>query len=168
MPHERAFSRRVSSGWVVATIATVATAVAGGCSSSSGATTAPECAKPNGTYSLTLSPTGQSENLSGDCSSATPQSIQISLSGASVSLNGQTCVWCPTGSCQIDVICGQTVSCGGTSTAIINPPSNYVQTVSFILPTSVDASTTNATAVLGPADCGYEGIAALATSTTSP
>lgn len=164
MSHERAFSRRISF-WVVATAATAASI---GCSSSSGATTAPECAKPDGTYSLTLSPTGQSENLSGDCSSTTPQSIQISLSGASVSLNGETCVGCPAGSCQIDLICGQTVSCGGTSTAVTNPPSNYVQTVSFILPTSVDASTTNATAALGPASCGYEGTAALATSATSP
>jgi hypothetical protein len=132
-----------------------------GCSSHPGGGSA-ECASPAGTYDLTLTPTGQSENLTGTCLQAGPPiPLEISLTATTVSLNAETCVACPGDSCQVDVICGQTVACPGTVTPVADPPATYVQTVSFVLPTGVDASTGNATATVGPGACGYEGTAAL-------
>jgi hypothetical protein len=135
-----------------------------GCSSHSGGGST-ECATPAGTYVLNLMPTGQSENLTGNCLQGGPAiSLEISLTATTVSLDAETCVACPGDSCQVDVICGQTVACPGTVTPAADPPATYVQTVSFVLPTSPDASTGNATATVGPAACGYEGTAALVAS----
>jgi hypothetical protein len=156
--------RERTYGWWLRSAAALAMAPVLGCASHPGGAPS-ECSNPAGTYALNLTPTGQSENLTGACSQAGPAiSIEISLMGTTVSLNAETCAVCPGDSCQVNVICGQTAACPDAVTPAADPPGTYVQTLSFVLPTSADASTGNATATVGPGACGYEGTASLVAS----
>jgi hypothetical protein len=112
---------------------------------------------------LAVLPLGQSENLGGPCpSNAAPQSIEVSFSDGGVSLNGENCQLCSTSSCQMDVLCGQSVTCPGAVIPFANPTDASVQTASFTLPLDADASTPNAMVELGPYYCGYYGSASVA------
>jgi hypothetical protein len=131
-----------------------------GCSSSSDSTNA-ACAHVNGSYELTVSPTGQSENQAGQCSpSAPPQMVEIDFADGAVSLDGQDCVLCSTSGCQMNVVCGQgDTGCSGGTTPVTSAPDSYVQNASFALPMQPDASTRNALVELGPGFCAFEGTA---------
>lgn len=134
-----------------------------GCGSHSGDTTPAQCANPRGSYVLTLAPTGQSENLASACSSSDPsQTIVVSFPDGGVSLDAENCQLCSTSSCQMDVLCGQSVTCPGAVVPFANPTATYVQTLSFTLPLDPDASTPNAAAEFGPGYCGYVGTASVA------
>lgn len=136
-----------------------------GCGSHSGDSTPAQCTDPSGSYVLSVAPTGQSENVQGTCSaSAASQSIVVSFSNGAVSLNGETCLLCSTSSCQMDVICGASVTCPATVVPVSNPATDYVQIVSFDLPLDADASTPNALVELGPSYCGYAGTASAAST----
>lgn len=136
--------------------------VCAGCGSSTGDSTPRQCTTPEGSYVLTVIPTGQSENLAGPCSSNdAQQTIAVSFSNGGVSLNGENCQLCSTSSCQMDVLCGQSVTCPGAVVPFANPTASYVQAVSFTLPLDADASTPNAAVELGPSYCGYAGTASI-------
>lgn len=112
---------------------------------------------------LAVAPTGQSENLGGACSATDPsQTIEVSFPDGGVSLNGENCRLCSTSSCQMDVLCGESVSCPGAVVPFANPTASYVQTVFFTLPLDADASTPNAVVEIGPDYCGYFGTASIA------
>ncbi|HXX66069.1 MAG TPA: hypothetical protein VEK07_02750 [Polyangiaceae bacterium] len=133
------------------------------CSSHSDGSTPPQCTSPSGSYVLAIAPTGQSENLAGTCSATDPpQNIEVSFPDGGVSVNGENCQLCSTSSCQMDVLCGESVTCPGAVVPFANPTATYVQTVSFVLPLEADASTPNAAAELGPDYCGYIGTASVA------
>jgi hypothetical protein len=128
------------------------------CSSSHGS---PPCEDVEGTFELTVTGTGQSEPAGGMCpGSDTMQVIDVTLSHGQVSLNGETCALCGSVGCNVDVVCGDSVTCPGTVTPPASPPDSYVQTLTFVVP-GADASTGNATVSLGANYCGYEGTAAL-------
>lgn len=147
-------------------------AVCAGCGSSSADSTPPQCTNPEGSYVLTVFPTGQSELLELDASSSSregscpsndaAQTVEVSFSDGAVSLNGENCQLCSTSSCQMDVLCGQSVTCPGSVVPFANPTTTSVQTASFALPLDADASTPNATVELGPSYCGYVGSASVA------
>jgi hypothetical protein len=129
------------------------------CAACSSTGTPPPCADVEGTFQLTVAGTGQSEVLTGTCPDASStQTIDVTISHGQVSLDGETCSLCSTGSCVVDIVCGSSVTCPATVTAPESPPDTYVQTLTFVVPTA-DASTGNANATLGAGYCGYEGTA---------
>jgi hypothetical protein len=122
-----------------------------GCSSSS----SHSCPDVPGTYELTVTPTGQSENDLGICAPGTTASvIDISIADGDASIQGQSCRVTSTGGCQIEVACD--AESGGD--AAVSP--TFVQAATFVLPANGNASTNNALVELGPAYCGFEGTAA--------
>jgi len=150
--------------WVLRWLTAAATAACAGCFTSSGDTTPPECRRPTGSYVLAVTATGQSEDLAeGGCSaSSSSATIEVSFYDGDASIGGEDCLLCSTASCQMDVVCGQSVACNGAVVPLPNPPADYVQIVSFVLPVEAGASTPSAVVELGPDYCGYAGTASVA------
>jgi hypothetical protein len=88
------------------------------------------------------------------------QVVDVTLSHGQVTLNGETCAVCSTVGCNVDVVCGSSVQCPATVTALPDAGPSFVQALTFVVPSGgADASTNNAFVSLGPNYCGYEGTA---------
>ena len=112
------------------------------------------CPDVPGTYELTVTPTGQSENDLGVCATGTTASvIAISIADDDASVQGESCRVTSTTGCQIEVACGSD-SDGGASAS-----PTFVQRATFVLPATLDGPTNNALVELGPGYCGFEGTA---------
>jgi len=126
-----------------------------GCSSS------PEsaCADPTGTYELTVTATGQSEDNAEFCpSSTTASTVGVTLASGSASVNGEECHLTSNAGCEIEIACdGGTTEDGGAGASL---PS-YVQYAFFVLPTATGDPTTNALVEVGSGYCALEGTASL-------
>jgi hypothetical protein len=123
----------------------------------------PPCANVDGTYEVSLTANGQSENLGGPCPvPPAAQVVDVTLSKGQVSLggaqSGETCALCSSAGCLVDVVCGAGAQCPGTVTPPPAAGDGYLQGLTFVIPTG-DASTENAVATFGSNFCGYEGTA---------
>jgi len=137
--------------------------VLGACASHSAAGSS--CPAAGGTYELTVTGTGQSANHgdAGICPGPdTTQVVDVTIEQGNVSIAGETCTLCSSSGCIIDIVCGDTVTCPGTSTPPASPADTYVQALTFVVPGAAgsDASTINAVVSLGANDCVFEGTAA--------
>jgi hypothetical protein len=119
------------------------------------------CPGTDGSYVLTVSPTGQSENNQAICSQQTSGAteVDVQVSGSSASVGGGDCVVTSTAGCEIEVACAP-VDAGEVS-------QSTVRYVAFALPTSSSPQTENALVELGPAYCAFEGTAVVASETPS-
>jgi hypothetical protein len=129
-------------------VAAVALLAAAGCSSKKDPSA---CPNTDGTYTLTVSGTGQSENGIGLCTqgASTTMSVTVEVSGASATVGGQDCEVTSTSGCQIEIDCAGS-DAGQTA----------VRYVTFGLPSSVASPNENALVELGPAYCAFQGTAA--------
>jgi hypothetical protein len=93
--------------------------------------------------------------------SGAAQVIDLTVSRGQVSLNGETCAICASAGCAVDIVCGDAVTCPDIATPPAAPADTYVQTLTFVVPGAVGATTGNAVAALGPNFCGYAGTAVL-------
>jgi hypothetical protein len=122
-----------------------------GCSSGSGSHA---CVDVSGTYELTVTPTGQSENDQGFCAvSAMSTTEGVVIAGDVASIAGENCQVTSTSGCQI------LIDCEGDSGADAAVSPTFVQSATFVLPTSGGAPTSNALVELGASYCGFEGTA---------
>ena len=122
-----------------------------GCSSGSGSHA---CADVSGSYVLTVTPTGQSENDQGFCAVGTaPSVVDITVAGDVASIPGEDCQVTSTSGCQILIACEGEAGVD----AAVSP--TFVQSATFVLPTGGGGPTSNALVELGASYCGFEGTA---------
>jgi hypothetical protein len=122
-----------------------------GCSSAS----SHACPDVPGTYELTVTPTGQSENDQAFCATTTTSSaVAVVIAGdGDASVQGEPCRVQSTSGCQIEIACGG----DGGGDAAVSPV--FVQLATFVLPASGGEPTSNALVELGDGYCAFEGTA---------
>jgi len=128
------------------------------CSSKSRSDACPGAA---GTYTLSVTATGQSENNDALCTQQPAGAIDIplTLTATMASFSGEACAVTSNLGCQIEV------DCVGASGGADAASQLTVQHATFVLPTSPGQATENALVELGPGDCAFEGTASIAQST---
>jgi hypothetical protein len=121
-----------------------------GCSSSS----SNACPDVPGSYELTVTPTGQSENNGALCATSIPASVvDVDIADDDASVQGESCRVTATSGCQIQL------ECEGDSGADATISPTFVQRATFVLPTSRGGATSNALVELGAGYCAFEGSA---------
>jgi hypothetical protein len=127
-----------------------------GCSSGSGSNA---CADVPGSYELSVTATGQSENGQSLCATGTtPSVVDVAITGDDAVVNvaaaqAESCRVTSTAGCQIEI------ACGGDAGADAAASPTFVQNATFALPSSGSGPTSNALVELGAGYCGFEGTA---------